>query len=75
MSDPNPSLNHWTGSADTPLVAVDTRLRDRWEREQALREQARKMVPQKWHRDRRPEMRVVIDSFAEAMVRELKLVR
>jgi hypothetical protein len=56
-------------------VAVDTRLRDRWEREQALRAQARMMVPPKWQRDRRPEMRLVIDSFAEAMVRELKLVR
>jgi hypothetical protein len=56
-------------------VAVDTRLRDRWEREQALRAQARKMLPQKWQRDPRPEMRVVVDSFAEAMVRELKLVR
>jgi hypothetical protein len=58
------------------LVAVDTRLRDRWEREQALRAQARRLVPEKWHRDARPEMRLVIDSFAEAMVRrELKLVR
>jgi hypothetical protein len=57
------------------LVAVDTRLRDRWERERALREQAQKMVPAKWKRDPRPEMRLVIDSFAEAMVRELKLVR
>jgi hypothetical protein len=57
------------------LVAVDTRLRDRWEREQALRARARELVPAKWHRDPRPEMRVVVDSFAEAMVRELKLVR
>ena len=56
-------------------MAVDTRLRDRWEREQALRAQARKMLPQKWQRDPRPEMRVVVDSFAEAIVRELKLVR
>ena len=57
------------------LVALDTRLRDRWEREQALRAQARLMVPPTWRRDPRPEMRVVVDSFAEAMVRELKLVR
>jgi hypothetical protein len=56
-------------------VAVDTRLKDRWEREQALRAQARRMVPPNWHRDPRPEMRSVCDAFAEAMVRELRLVR
>jgi hypothetical protein len=59
----------------TAFVAVDTRLRDRWEREQALQAQARRMVPQKWHRDPRPEMRSVCDTFAEAMVRELRLMR
>lgn len=69
------SLNRGTGFADTRGVAVDTRLRDRWERELALRAQARRLVPPKWHRDPRPEMHLVIDSFAEAMVRELKLVR
>jgi len=69
------SVNPYEESADTGLVAVDTRLRERWEREQALRAQARQMVPPKWHRDPRPEMRLVVDSFAEAMVRELKLVR
>jgi hypothetical protein len=56
-------------------VAVDTTLQDRWERERALRVEARLMVPFKWQHDPRPEMRIVADSFAEALVRELKLVR
>jgi hypothetical protein len=33
------------------------------------------MVPPAWNRDPRPEMRTVCETFAEAMVRELKLVR
>jgi hypothetical protein len=69
------SLNPGTGVADTSLVAVDTRLRDRWEREQALRAQARRLVPPKWQRDPRPEMRLVVDAFAESMVRQLRVVR
>jgi hypothetical protein len=69
------SLNPGIDLADTPLVAVDTTLQDRWEREQALRAQARLLVPLKWQHDPRPEMRLVTDSFAEALVRELKLVR
>ena len=69
------SLNPGIDPADTPPVAVDTTFQDRWERERALRVEARLMVPPKWHRDPRPEMRIVADSFAEALVRELKLVR
>jgi hypothetical protein len=69
------SLNPWTDLADTRRVAVDTTLQDRWERERALRVEARLMVPFRWQHDPRPEMRVVADSFAEALVRELKLVR